>query len=124
MRRFIVPFFLVLVFGCARSEPPRVCVHGQVLLNGLPVRGGVIAFTPDKERSRQTTAARAMIYPDGRFLFTNGGRPVLAPGWYRVTVASLEMSGMPHRYREPDLSGLTCEVRPGQETEVTFRLEP
>src|SRR5262249_62406907 len=88
---------------------------------GGPLGGGSMHSPRDTQRRRQPTAASAAVFPDGLFLFTNGGRAVLAPGWHRVTVASLDFP-LPDRYRAPDLSGLECEVQPGQDNEVNFVL--
>lgn len=72
---------IVLCFvGCSR----RAEVTGVVTLDGSPVPGGVVTFTP---RTAGATAYAA-IGPDGRYTAQTGGKAGLIPGDYVVTVAA------------------------------------
>lgn len=109
----------LLVFGCSTGEPPRVPVVGRVMYRGYPVRGGVIAFTPDKEHGNSGPDNKANIASDGSFSLPDGGLP---PGWYRITVSSLEVC-LPARYRDPDLGNLVREVYAGRDNRFDIVLE-
>lgn len=117
--RRLAPFLLMLLLGCAGGEPARVAVVGRVTYRGSPVRSGVIAFTPDKERGYTGNCCRANLYGDGTFRVPDGGLPI---GWYRITVASLDVV-LPSRYRDPDLANLAREVTPGTENSLEILLE-
>jgi hypothetical protein len=110
---------LAFALGCSGGDKPRVPVYGSVAYRGCPVRGGAIAFTPDKERGTRGAGGKANVGPDGRFQLPDGGLP---PGWYRVTLASLE-SYLPPRYRDPDLANLVREVIPGRENSFAIYLD-
>jgi hypothetical protein len=94
-------------------------------------------FTPDRERGSGGPFARAEVQPNGTYEIHMPDGNGLAPGWYRVTVLALEpplavapgqFSGpprslLPQKYGDPDLSGLTCEVKPGQDNAIDFHLD-
>lgn len=105
--------------GCAGGEQPRVNVTGRVIYRGYGVRGGVIAFTPDKEHGSQGIDTKANLAADGSFRLPEGGLP---PGWYRITVASLDV-WLPSRYRDPELGNLIREVTPGKDNRFDIVLE-
>lgn len=109
---------LTLALGCA-GEAPRVPVTGRVTFHGYPVPGGVIAFTPDRERGQSGPAGHARLAPDGSFQLPDGGLP---PGWYRVTIASLDVS-LPSRYRDPDLANLSREIKSAGGNRVDVMLD-
>lgn len=94
-------------------------VYGHVAYRGLPVRGGSIAFTPDRERGHSGDCSRATLGPDGSFRLPDGG---LTPGWYRVTLASIDQY-IPPRYRDPDLANLAREVVAGRENNFAIYLD-
>ena len=64
-------------------------------------------------------------------------KPGAAEGWYRVTIVALEpafapgqagqrllpRSLLPEKYRDPELSGLVCEIKAGQDNCIDFNLE-
>jgi len=108
----------LLAWGCV-GEPPRVAVTGRVTYHGYPVPGGVIAFTPDRERGQRGPAGHARLAPDGSFRLPDGGLP---PGWYRVTVASLDVP-LPARFRDPDLANLPREIKPAGDNRVEVALD-
>jgi len=81
--------------------------------------------------------AQAEIQTDGTYSLRTDGFPGAVHGWHRVTVAAVEPSDMaertagyvtprsllPLKYRDPELSGLTCEVKPSVANTVDFHLE-
>ena len=117
--RRLLSIMCLCLLGCAGGEQPRVAVAGRVTYRGYGVRGGVIAFTPDKERGSQGLDGKANLTSDGSFTMPDGGLP---PGWYRITIASLEV-GLPARYRDPELGNLAREVTAGNANRFDIVLE-
>src|SRR5437764_12474738 len=112
--------------GCAPAPAP-VAVQGRVTYRGTPLHSGLIVFTPDDARGHHGPPARAAIGPDGRFVLRTGTAAGAAPGWYRVTVASLEaVAGepLPARFRDPELSDLSAEVVAGRDNALDLHLAP
>jgi hypothetical protein len=127
---------LTLAFpsGCQRVAPSgNTTVQGRVIYRGQPVSGGLVVFTPDLERGGSGKPIPAEIASDGRFQLPSGGETVIAPGWYRVAIASApnpssilanEHSVFPPQLARPDRSGLVREVKAGQENTFDFIIEP
>jgi len=122
---------LVALNGCGSKSSTKTEVKGRVLYRGEPLPGGVIVFTPDTERGNNGPLAKGTIAADGTFSLA----PETAPGWYRVAVAPLPSPsisaptplnpypGAPPRYRNPNLSGLQGEIKPGTENTFEFHLD-
>jgi hypothetical protein len=114
-----------------------VAVRGRVSYRGHAVGRGRIVFAPDSGRGSHGPLAQAEILTDGSYELYTGAVPGVAPGWYRVTVVSVEApapaaqgprysvprSLLPEKYRDPDLSGLACEVKSGAARVVDFKLD-
>ncbi|MBN2216965.1 MAG: hypothetical protein JW719_06285 [Pirellulales bacterium] len=117
--------------GCGADKPEMGSVRGKVTLDGAPVSGGcVISYT---ESGR---GAHAMIQSDGTFeLETNEYGKGAVVGKHRLTVvaydgnptAELESDRarllIPHKYTQPDSSGLSVVVSAGKEEHVVLELE-
>jgi hypothetical protein len=131
---FLLPL-LVLAAGCGGSAGQFVPVAGKVTFRGKPLAAGTIVFAPDPDRGTTAIPVCAEIQSDGMYRLKPSDAPGIAPGWYRVTVAAVEIvpaqgtspavprSLLPDRYRDPELSGLICEVKPGRENSINFNLE-
>ncbi len=126
--------FYLVVF---QNHPvPLQPVAGKITYRGLPVQTGMMVFVPDAARGNTGALAIGQIHADGTYTLKTGDAHGVAPGWYRVTVASispltLPVSGptyripqslLPEKYRDPDLSTLTCEVKP-KSNQIDFDLE-
>ncbi len=113
-----------LAGGCDSGSAERVAVRGQVRFQGRPLPGGTIVFAPDVDRNPGRELAAAQIRYDGSFeLQAEHGAGVL-PGWYRISVmAGNPTVRLPAKYRDPVLSGLDCQVRPGQANVVDLDLK-
>jgi hypothetical protein len=114
---------LVLLVGCGRSAPPLTPVQGQVFYQGRPLEGGTIVFTPDPQRGGRGPQAWAEIGADGRFSLRTDGQKGAVPGWHLVTIAPARSVALPARYRDPELSGKRCEVKPDRVNQCDLHLD-
>jgi hypothetical protein len=112
--------------GCRRGPLPQFPVRGTVRINGTPLRGGTVVFAPDPRRGGRGPVSSGMLDADGRFELSNDLGPGAVRGWHRVTIApppdSEDLIFALERYRHPDLSGLTFEVRADTENFAEFQL--
>jgi hypothetical protein len=103
----------VALAGCGDGRPKRVPVSGRVLIDGQPLKAGMIRVLPADDR-----AALGAIGPDGRFTLTtfepNDGCVL---GKHRVTVSGNENRGpsaifwhAPKKYIDPNESGLELDI--------------
>jgi hypothetical protein len=133
----LVAAMVIVTVGCGRTRPEGLAaVSGKVNYRGKPLTSGTIVFVPDAERGTNGALARAEIQPDGSYHLKCGDASGTVPGWHRVTVTCVEDGGLapgqilvvprsvlPAKYQDPQLSGLSCEVKPGQENPINFNLE-
>jgi hypothetical protein len=110
---------LPLLLGCKPEPAPVARVHGKVTVNGQPLRGGVIVFAPDEKRGNRGPLSHASIQDDGSYELGAKEGSGASLGWQRITLTAPPennalVAGM-EKYRNPDLSGLTYEVKPGQD---------
>jgi len=149
MQKF--PLFIALIVclaiaGCSRDGlPGLVPAGGVVTLNGVPVEGATISFSPDPSidgaRSASATTDR-----NGRFVVTtlNFGDGMM-PGEYRVVVSKTTGTGgelsagegggradtddrrtvnhLPLIYASMETSGLTVSIPPRGDRNIEFVLE-
>jgi hypothetical protein len=114
---------LLLTVGCGRSDRPDLgTVEGTVTLNGKPLAGALVVFTPSgpgRSASDLTDAA-------GRYELTylrDIAGATLGPHVVIITTATEERSGreiLPPRYHEK--TELSATVAPGSNT-IDFPLE-
>lgn len=128
---------LLLLGGCGAPEAPELApVRGKVCYRGQALTTGTIVFAPDPTRGPPGPLATATIRADGTYQLKSGDAAGAAPGWHRVTVVAVAegaavkgqrftvpRSLVPEKYRDPELSGLSCEVKGGQENTINFNLE-
>jgi hypothetical protein len=125
---------LALLAGCGPRPPAaETVVRGQVFYRGEPVAGGLIVFAPNPDRGADGPLAAAAIQIDGTFQLDAESARGLTGGWYRVAIAPAvgtvdvptaerPYPGLPTRYRNPERSGLACEVKRGTEQGFRFHL--
>lgn len=128
--RVLIPAFALLGSGCG-SKAPEVgpaTVKGRVLLNGQPVAGGLVVFTPNAERGSSGKSVFAETGPDGSYALQLDRASAIPPGWYRISLAppptlAPKAGAFPAKLARPDLSGLEREVKPGKDHVFEFAVE-
>ena len=116
---FYLPVLLVIAlcsFGCGQSGPSVEHVQGVVTLDGAPLEGATVFFSP---KDSGGIGAAGMTQPDGSFtLNAKGAKPGAgtAAGDYSVTVTKVEMPEFPNiteddpRYGTPEHDRLNQEA--------------
>jgi hypothetical protein len=120
-----------LLAGCGPGGPRLAPVRGTVTYRGRPVTTGTVTFVPDQPGP----AASGEIRPDGTYVLSTDGRAGAVPGRHTVMIVSLEDNAgrlpeerqplpallVPEKYGNNRRSGLTAEVREG-ENGIDFHL--
>lgn len=121
--------------GCGSKTPAPgpATVRGKMTLNGQPVAGGLVVFTPDAQRGGRGKPAVAETGTDGGFSLQLDGSAHIPPGWYRVSLApppvipdpaaASQSPAFPAKLARPDLSGLEREVQAGHNHVFEFAIE-
>ncbi len=81
---------------------------GKVTVNGKPLAGATITF-----RGENGFMGRGKTSAEGRYVVRSAGAGGLVPGRYRVTISN---SKLPAKYADPKRTGLTAEIKPGENT--------
>lgn len=136
--------FLLVIGGCSKWSPPTFpktyAVHGKVLLDGVPLKGGIVEFQPSAGADGPAPGQEAtgVIQPDGTFTlrtFSNTQNDGAVPGNYAVIVRMLEggeagnpklmktMPKIPEKYGDFKTSGLTVVVKEGDNHLEPFELK-
>lgn len=120
----------LVMAGCGPRNPATTKVEGVVALDGQPIEGAAVVFTPSSG-----PPATGTTDSDGRFVlstFKQGDGAVL--GQHRVTVGKTRTKStgpdeeeelvfiVPKQYANPSTSPLTCEVQPEMPA-VRFELQ-
>lgn len=130
--RVLIPAFALIGGSGCGSKAPEVgpaTVKGRVLLNGQPVVGGLVVFTPNAERGSSGKPAFAETGPDGSYALQLDRASAIPPGWYRIslapppTAAAPAAVAFPAKLARPDLSGLEREIKPGKDHVFEFAVE-
>lgn len=134
-RRHVVPSFVLLlaaIAGCGGSK--TLPVTGYVTLDDRPLADAGVLFCPVAGGPAVTGSTDEA----GKFRLATINQSGVLPGEYRVAISKSEVTGMgdshnllpgeatiqwliPQKYGNPDSSGLTATVCPGQ-TEFTFAI--
>src|SRR5436305_450221 len=98
---------LTLLSGCHRaaSGPATIEVTGTVSMDGTPVEGAVVVFTPAGAPDSRL-ASQASTDGDGRFRLKThigGGnfKPGIVPGQYAVTITKLDTAAIKTTFAPP-----------------------
>jgi hypothetical protein len=110
--------------GCKPGVEQLAPVKGKVQFRGRPLQGGTIVFIPDASRGTHGSMAIADIEPDGSFTMMTNNVLGAVPGHHKVTVSwSQPQSPLPVKYRDPQQSGVTCEILANKTNTVELDLQ-
>jgi hypothetical protein len=131
-------FSSVVCFGCG-SNAPIGTVQGKVTLNGQPINGGRVVMVGEQP----PVELAASIEADGSYKMRSYESDGLPPGRYKVAVSSqgiadgdeIALAGspappepagpkIPRKYESVETSGLTADVKPGDNPPFNFDLTP
>ena len=116
--------------GCGNNKSPVGTVHGSVVLDAKPLANGTIVTRPNAGRGSQG------IISNGEFeLGTFSRNDGALIGTHQVAIIAEEKRDggaeakagkllIPQRYTNPDTSGLTIEVKPGNNTPELILTSP
>jgi hypothetical protein len=117
------------VASCAPSGPKLYPVTGQVLFEGKPAEGAMVAFHPQGTADDRLPGAR--VGADGTFTlrtFPYGegapeGEYAVGVTWlYGGTESAQPKNKLPGRYADAATSGLKAAVKPGPNALEPFKL--
>jgi hypothetical protein len=127
--RVRLPVLLSLpVLGSCGSNPAAfVRVTGKLTLNGRPLKGATIVFTPDRAKGGRGPQSFAVTVDDGAFTLKTTEGEGAVTGWHQVTVAppsdNVELMILMERFCDPARSGLSREVKAGTENAIELALD-
>lgn len=102
-----VAFFLLFACGCRPSNPyGTVTVKGTVTLDGNPIEGVSVIFSPESASSGGMSAG-GMTDAKGNFVLTTGGAPFgtgAVPGTYHVTLSKVTNEGQEQQLSVDELN--------------------
>jgi hypothetical protein len=121
----IIALALLACIGCGptqKVDPNRAVVPGTVTFDGKPLPAGQVSFS-STEAPRSTSI---LIREGGRY---STDRVPIGPNVVTIETESVQ-SGSPHlyvkipaKYADPAQSGLTIDVKPGDNENVNFELK-
>jgi len=122
MRRIAAILIGFMASGCGTKPTAPATVEGTVHFLGRPLAGGMVVFTPDRDRGTTGKPIAAEVLADGRYELPSSK---LAAGWYRVSISDPPafQSGFPATLRRPDRSGLSREIHPGRDHRYDFHID-
>jgi hypothetical protein len=114
--------------------PPVAGVSGVVTIDGKPLPRGTIQFVPDDSKGTRGATAVGTIDAQGRYRLKTAGVDGAIVGFHKVGVYALAEAPadetappppplIPLKYFNPDTSGLTAEVKAGEENQIPFPLK-
>lgn len=140
MGSFLLLLIALTLVGCGGSD--TIQIKGKVLLDGKPLKEGQVTFVPDNDKGTEGQLAVGTISESGEFSLYVGAQEGVKAGHYKVAVnckfqldegssESGDESGggkskkqrcpIPRKYFDISTSGLTQEVKEGEE-EITLKL--
>jgi hypothetical protein len=119
-----VAALMLFTVGCGpkpQGDPNRTRVSGTVSFNGQPLKAGMISFD-----STESGIGTAVSIRDGGVYTTD--RVPIGQNIVTIETESLQF-GSPHlyvkipaKYSDPSKSGITIDVKPGENANVDFNL--
>lgn len=97
--------------GCSQTYTP-LPVSGKVLLDGKPLTGGMVTYSPDESKGNTLKlGAVGKIQPNGSYTLEANGKPGVPEGWYKVTVQT-KIPGLPAVERDVATAYQSVEKTP------------
>jgi hypothetical protein len=132
-----VALLLALLAGCSSGQPQFKPVRGKVLYRGAALSQGTIVFAPDASRGSRGPLSYAQIESDGSYTLHSDDQAGALVGYHRITISAVlataqvlpgqrfavPFSLLPEKYRDPDRSGLACEVKGDRDNIINFELD-
>jgi hypothetical protein len=117
--------------GCRPAVEQLAPVNGKISYRGRPLQGGTVVFIPDAARGTNGNLAVADIQLDGTFVLKTNDAFGAVPGHHRITISWSQptapgvapQSYLPLKYRDPQQSGLTCEVLANKTNAIELQLQ-
>jgi len=118
---------LPILAGCGPKTQSLAVVTGKVTLNGRPLKGATVVFTPDRAKGGRGPQSFDVTGDDGSFTLRTMDAPGAVVGWHLITVSpsadDSELIAQLERFRDPERSGLIREVKAGIANAVELPLE-
>jgi hypothetical protein len=129
VRRRWLPLAILCTFGLtslAGCGVKHVPVSGTVTLDGQPLNGGILVFTPDTAKGNTAKISCTSPVKEGHYdLETNGitradSGPGVPLGWYKVTLRVLDLGSkkrpqapinVNEKYKNVEKTPLSVEVK-------------
>jgi len=112
--------------GCGsgkQADPNRAAISGTVTYDGKPLPAGAVTFAS----AEGTLASTVSLDENGRY---STDRAPLGPNQVTIDTSFIKYGNpskfvpIPAKYADPLQSGLTAEVKAGEETTANFDLKP
>ncbi len=118
---------LPILAGCGTNPPALVPVKGKLTLNGRPLKGATVVFTPDRAKGGRGPQSFAVTADDGTFALGTKDGPGATAGWHQITVAppanDRELLTLMEKFLDPDRAGLHREVKSIGENRIDLPLD-
>jgi hypothetical protein len=99
--------------GCGDSSPKLVAVSGTVTVNGKPLEGATISFSPDST-NKEGQGADDVTGPIGNYKAMTRGRSGVVPGKYKVMVSktpTTSQASVPEAFKDdPYMANMKVEA--------------
>ena len=124
----LILLLALILPGCGGGGPTLAPVSGTVNYNGQPLAQGEISFHPADGRRPAYGKVQDGKIVDVKTADDEG----VIVGTCRVGVTSVQAAAdmytpskslIPQRYADPEKSGLTCEIKQGQTSQVELELK-
>lgn len=125
---------LVATAGCQHKPdlPPLAPTSGTITLDGQPLDSGNVQFVPEESKGTSGPIGTGRIGPDGKYEISTAGVSGALVGHHLVAIEAFEASDLsdhsispslvPQRYTNFHTSGLTAEVKAGENNVVDLEL--
>jgi hypothetical protein len=123
-RLLLVCFLLLTCVGCEESSQViegRTSVSGTVTFDGKPLPAGMIGFVATDQPASTAVKIRNGVY------FTD--RAPIGKNTVYFDTSSIQLGNpakyvpIPAKYNDPATSGLTADIKPGENENVNFALQ-